>query len=65
MVRGVQFVLAHVPDLVCSGSKPRRELVRQGPGLRQKIRESVRSFAAAVAYAPHQVMIGNLAPEAL
>jgi hypothetical protein len=65
VVRGAQFVLAHVPDLVCSGSKPRRELERQGPGLRQKIRESVRSFAAAVAYAPHQVMIGNLAPEAL
>ena len=65
MVRGAQFVLAHVPDLVCSGSKPRRELARQGPGLHQKIRESVRSFAAAVAYAPHQVMIGNLAPEAL
>jgi len=65
VVRGVQFVLAHVPDLVCSGSKPRRELERQGPGLRQKIRENVRSFADAVAYAPHQVMIGNLAPEAL
>jgi glycine/sarcosine/betaine reductase complex component C subunit beta len=65
VVRGAQFVLAHVPDLVCSGSKPRRELERQGPALRQKIRESVRSFAAAVAYAPHQVMIGNLAPEAL
>ena len=65
MVRGAQFVLAHVPDLVCSGSKPRRELERQGPGLRQKIRENVRSFADAVAYAPHQVMIGNLAPEAL
>ena len=62
VVRGAQFVLAHVPDLVCSGSKPRRELARQGPGLRQKIRESVRSFAAAVAYAPHQVMSGNLAP---
>jgi len=65
VVRGAQFVLAHVPDLVCSGSKPRRELERQGPGLRQKIRENVRSFADAVAYAPHQVMIGNLAPEAL
>ncbi len=65
MVRGAQFVLAHVPDLVCSGSKPRRELERQGPGLRQKIRENVRSFAAALAYAPHQVMIGNLAPESL
>ena len=65
VVRAAQFVLAHVPDLVCSGSKPRRELEREGPGLREKIREHLRSFDAAVAYAPHQVMIGNLAPEAL
>ena len=58
-------MLAHVPDLVFSGSKPRRELRREGPGLREKIRAHLRSFDAAVAYAPHQVMIGNLAPEAL
>ena len=65
VVRAAQFVLAHVPDLVCSGSKPRRELEREGPGLREKIREHLRSFDAAVTYAPHQVMIGNLAPESL
>jgi glycine/sarcosine/betaine reductase complex component C subunit beta len=45
--------------------KPRRELLREGPGLRQKIRGHLRSFADAVAYAPHQVMIGNLSPESL
>ena len=65
VVRAAQFVLAHVPDLVCSGSKPRRELRREGPGLREKIRAHLRPFDAAVAYAPHQVMIGNLSPEAL
>ena len=65
VVRAAQFVLAHVPDLVAAGSKPRRELLREGPGLRQKIADHLRSFDAAVAYAPHQVMIGNLAPESL
>ena len=65
MVRAAQFVLAHVPGLVLSGSKPRREIAREGPGLRQKIRDHLRPFEAAVAYAPHQVMIGNLSPESL
>jgi glycine/sarcosine/betaine reductase complex component C subunit beta len=65
VVRAVQFVLAHVPDLVTAGSKPRRELLREGPGLRRKIHDHLRTFDAAVAYAPHQVMIGNLSPESL
>jgi betaine reductase len=64
-VRSSQFVLAHVPDLVFSGSKPRRELAREGPGLRQKLRGHLRPFEAATAYPPHQVMIGNLTPESL
>ena len=65
MIRAAQFALAHVPDLVAAGSKPRRELLREGPGLRRKIADHLRSFDAAVAYAPHQVMIGNLEPESL
>ena len=65
VVRAAQFVLAHVPDLVTAGSKPRRELLREGPGLRRKIGDHLRPFDAAVAYAPHQVMIGNLSPESL
>lgn len=65
VVRAARFVLAHVPDLVLSGSKPRRELARAGGEERQKLVGQLRSFEAAVAYPPHQVMLGNLAPEAL
>ncbi|MDR7417666.1 MAG: glycine/sarcosine/betaine reductase complex component C subunit beta [Armatimonadota bacterium] len=65
VVRAARFVLAHVPDLVVSGSKPRRELAAGGEDLRQALRARRRGFADAVAYPPHQVMIGNLAPEAL
>lgn len=64
VVRAVRFALAHVPDLVCSGSKPRRELAAL-PELRESLRAQRRSFQAAVAYPPHQAMLGNLQPEAL
>jgi hypothetical protein len=69
VVRAARFVLAHVPDIIVSGSKPRRELAASGPGAREDLRrallEARRSFADAVAYPPHQVMIGNLDPDAL
>jgi betaine reductase len=65
VIRAARFVLAHVPDLVVSGSKPRRELPAGGAELRQALRARRRTFAEAVTYPPHQVMIGNLAPEAL
>ncbi len=65
VVRAARFALAHVPHLVVSGSKPRRELVDRGDGFREKLRQSLRDFEAAVAYAPNQVMLGNLAPESL
>jgi betaine reductase len=65
VIRAARFVLAHTPDLVVSGSKPRRELAAGGTDLRAAIRARRRAFDEAVAYPPHQVMIGNLAPEAL
>lgn len=65
VVRAARFALAHVPHLVVAGSKPRRELAAQGQGLWYKLQASLRNFEAAVAYPPHQVMLGNLAPEAL
>jgi len=65
VIRAARFVLAHVPDLVYAGSKPRRELAARGGNVRGQIRERLRSFREAVAYAPHQVMIGNRAPEDL
>jgi len=65
VVRAAQFVLAHTPGLVLSGSKPRRELQQDGTGLRERVRAHLRSYRDAVAYAPHQVMLGNVSPDAL
>ena len=63
-IDGVFFSLTHVPDLVRFGSKPAREIAAD-PGLAEKLASRLRAFAAAVAYAPHQVFIGNLTPEEL
>ncbi|MGH7798437.1 MAG: glycine/sarcosine/betaine reductase complex component C subunit beta, partial [Candidatus Binatia bacterium] len=63
-IEGVSYSLTHVPDLVRYGSKPLREL-RAQPGLQAQLPMHLRSFAAATAYAPHQVYIGNIAPEKL
>jgi betaine reductase len=63
-IEGVSYSLTHVPELVRYGSKPLREL-RARPGLRDQLPKHLRSFAAATAYAPHQVYIGNIAPETL
>ena len=59
-VVAASLVLEHVPDLVRYGSKPSREPDRAGA-----IAGALRTFADAVAYAPNQVMIGNLPPEDL
>lgn len=50
-------VLAHVPDLVFSGSKPMRE-IEKDPSLHDQIAASLRSFEAACSYLPNQVFIG-------
>lgn len=63
-IEGVSYSLAHVPDLVRFGSKPLREL-RGNPGLAADLARLLRDFPAAVAYAPHQVYIGNIGPEKL
>ncbi|MDY6905237.1 MAG: glycine/sarcosine/betaine reductase complex component C subunit beta [Thermodesulfobacteriota bacterium] len=65
VVRSAVFSMAHVPGMVLSGSKPRREVANEGGQLQQQIVANLRSFADAVAYPPHQVMIGNLSPETL
>jgi glycine/sarcosine/betaine reductase complex component C subunit beta len=63
-IKGVFYSLAHVPDLVRYGSKPSREL-RANPALEQQLKNQLRSFDAATAYAPHQVYIGNITPAEL
>jgi betaine reductase len=57
--------MAHVPGMVLSGSKPRREIAANSDGIRRQIQANLRTFADAVAYPPHQVMIGNRSPKIL
>jgi betaine reductase len=64
VVKAVALCLAHVPDLVRYGSKPSRDLIKVA-GLLPRLAEHRRSYEHAVSYPPHQVFIGNLAPEQL
>src|SRR5262245_25110434 len=63
-IEGVFYSLAHVPNLVCYGSKPSRE-IRANPALEQQLKNQLRSFGAATAYVPHQCYIGNITPAEL
>jgi hypothetical protein len=65
VVRAARFALAHVPDLVRAGSKPRRELRRGGREALERFTRALRPWDAALGYPPHQGMLGNLAPETL
>jgi betaine reductase len=64
-VHACSLVLAHAPDLVRHGSKPARELAADSDGLLASLTGALRSYDAVVGYPPHQVLIGNLRPEAL
>jgi hypothetical protein len=65
VVKAVACVLVHTPSLVRHGSKPSRELDRDGAALLETIGDHLRSYAQAVGYPPNQAFIGNLRPEAL
>ena len=58
-IHGCSLILAHAPDLVRHGSKPTRE------DAADEIKPALRTFEDALGYPPHQVFIGNLAPDAL
>jgi len=58
-VHGCSLVLAHAPDLVRHGSKPAREQAADD------IKPALRTYDEALGYPPHQVFLGNLAPDAL
>lgn len=64
-IHACSLVLAHAPDLVPHGSKPARELAADKDGLLGSLRAALRSYDDALAYGPHQVLIGNLAPDSL
>jgi len=59
VIRAVSLVLAHVPSLVRLGSKPLRAL-REVEQPIEYLAPHLRDYAAACAYAPNQVFIGNL-----
>jgi betaine reductase len=62
-IRGVACVLVHSPGLLRYGSKPSREVGKDG--VLPKVHRALRSFDDAVAYPPNQAFIGNIAPESL
>ncbi|PWU21396.1 MAG: glycine reductase [Candidatus Rokuibacteriota bacterium] len=64
VITSVANVLAHAPGLVRYGSKPLRDLAGD-PGLADTIARRLRSYEAAVGYAPNQAFIGNREPETL
>ncbi len=64
-VHACSLVLAHAPDLVRYGSKPTRELAAGPDGLLGSITQALRAFDDVLGYPPHQVLVGNLHPDAL
>lgn len=64
VVQSYAYLLAHAPEFVRYGSKPRRE-IGVDPTLADKIDQHLRSFEDAVRYPPNQVFLGNLHPEDL
>jgi betaine reductase len=64
VIKNVAYCLAHVPELVRYGSKPRREIGRD-PAQEANIGAALRSYGQAVSYPPNQTFIGNLSPEQL
>ncbi len=65
VLKGAACLLAHTPGLVRHGSKPSRELPPHSEPLPTDYQAALRGYEAAVAYAPNQVFVGNLAPDAL
>jgi betaine reductase len=65
-VRAAAMTLAHVPELVPYGSKPRRMLAGVGAAeTAQRLEAAGRSYAQAVAYPPSRVFVGAAAPDVL
>ena len=64
VIAASSYCLAHVPDLVPWGSKPRREIALDAR-FEPRLRQQLRTFAEAVAYPPNQTFIGRSSPEAL
>jgi hypothetical protein len=64
VIQSYAYLLAHAPEFVRYGSKPKRE-IGIDPALAGKIEKHLRCFEEAVQYPPNQVFLGNLHPEDL
>ncbi len=64
VIRGVSYVLVHVPDFVRYGSKPSRDIQDSNKVL-EELEAHLRSYEEVLLYAPHQVFIGNRCPDEL
>ncbi len=64
VVKGVSAILAHTPSFIRHGSKPSREIVADAD-LLPTILSHLRSYPDALSYAPHQVFVGRMRPDAL
>ncbi len=64
VIKNCAYCLAHTPDLVRYGSKPRREIAKD-PGIEVKMDSLLRNYSEAVCYPPNQTFLGNLSPDEL
>ncbi len=64
VIKNTSYCLAHVPDLIAYGSKPRREIAKNQK-LRPEILSACRGFKEAACYPANQTFIGNMSPDEL
>lgn len=64
VIQNCSYCLAHVPDLVRYGSKPRRQIINDS-AVDKQITDALRSYKKAVSYPANQTFIGNLTPSNL
>jgi len=64
VIQSIFCCLAHAPDLVRYGSKPRRE-IGADPAFARALAAHRRDFAAARAYPPNRTFIGEISPDEL
>ena len=64
VIKEFAYSMAHVPDLVRYGSKPRREISKDA-SVEESISRSLRSYSEARQYPPNRVFIGELSPAEL
>ncbi len=63
-ILATSYILAHAPDFIRYGSKPRREIEME-PSLLGQMTDSLRSWPEMYSYPPNQTFIGNLNPDEL